>query len=292
MTRSDLRALALLALALLLVGTRAAHAAQSYDNCSGFITSLPAVISTQGTWCLKQDLATAMTSGTAITIATNNVTIDCNDFKLGGLAAGIGTLTAGIYAVDRQNATVRHCNIRGFLYGINLVNPSATSGGHLIEDNRFDGNTYSGIHVEGDGSTVRRNRVFDSGGTTAFDDARALVAVFNVDVLDNTVSGVTARSGTGSYAIGMTTFLNSTSSVNGNRVSGVLGDGSGASYGIYNFTSSRVAMRDNDLLGNAATGSVGIFCTTGNANAKDNVINGFATAWTTCSDGGGNTVVP
>src|SRR4249920_3466180 len=96
----------LLTLGALLLGCAgSAHAAQSYDNCTGFITSLPAVITTQGTWCLKQDLATTVTSGSAITINTNNVTIDCNDFKLGGLGAGLATLANGIYSLNRVNAT-------------------------------------------------------------------------------------------------------------------------------------------------------------------------------------------
>src|SRR5690606_24652633 len=86
--------------ALLLLGglaaTQPARAAQSYDACTGFIDSVPATISTQGVWCLRKDLSTNITSGNAITIATNNVTIDCNDFKLGGLAAGNGSNAFGI----------------------------------------------------------------------------------------------------------------------------------------------------------------------------------------------------
>ena len=92
MTRIRAVPLSFLVLLLFLCGPRAAHAAQSYDNCTGFITSVPAVISTQGTWCLKQDLATAIASGNAISVNANNVTLDCNDFKLGGLAAGAGTV--------------------------------------------------------------------------------------------------------------------------------------------------------------------------------------------------------
>ena len=83
---------------LAVLACKPASAAESYDNCAGFITSLPAVISSQGTWCMKQDLATAVTSGFVITVATNNVTIDCNNFKLGGLAAGAGTQASGIFA--------------------------------------------------------------------------------------------------------------------------------------------------------------------------------------------------
>src|SRR5690348_2627551 len=40
-----------------------ARAAQSYDNCTGFIDSVPATVSTQGTWCLRHDANTAITSG-------------------------------------------------------------------------------------------------------------------------------------------------------------------------------------------------------------------------------------
>src|SRR6185369_12584927 len=104
---------------VLLVGfSLTCRAAESYDNCSGTVASLPAVISTQGTWCFKQDLATSITFGNAITVTTNNVTLDCNNFKLGGLAAGVGTHAYGVYAggygAGRSNITVRNCNVRGF----------------------------------------------------------------------------------------------------------------------------------------------------------------------------------
>ena len=97
-----------------------AKAGMSYDNCTNFVASLPATISTQGTWCFNKDLATAITSGAAITIATNNVTLDCNDFKLGGLAAGMATRTVGVMSSSRTNITVRNCAIRGFYKGIQL----------------------------------------------------------------------------------------------------------------------------------------------------------------------------
>src|SRR4249920_3646904 len=88
---------------LLVVAPAVSHAAESYDNCTGYIDALPAVIASQGTWCMRHDLTTSISSGNAISVLTNNVTIDCNDFKLGGLAAGAGTTAAGIYAPNRQN---------------------------------------------------------------------------------------------------------------------------------------------------------------------------------------------
>ena len=133
MPRSITSLLPLLLLGLPCAWPNAVFAAESYDNCTGFIDTLPATISTQGTWCLRKDLGTAVTSGAAIAIATNNVTIDCNDFKLGGLAAGAGTLAYGIRAANRYNTTVRNCNIRGFFFGLQFW-----GGGHTVEDNRFD----------------------------------------------------------------------------------------------------------------------------------------------------------
>jgi len=284
--------LACLLLATGLAATRAAHAAESYDNCTGFIASIPATISNQGTWCLNKDLASSISSGSAITVATNNVTIDCNDFKIGGLAAGAGTSTHGVYALDHFNVTVRHCNIRGFYQGILLAASNASSsGGHLVEDNRFDGNTYESIDVAGDGSTVRGNRVFDTGGSSLIGDAHGIATTYNVDVLGNTVTDVLASSGSAGSGTGIATVNSINNSVSGNRVHGVLSDGVGtSSYGIRIFTSARTALRDNDLLGSAASGSIGISCADGNASARDNEFNGFATAISTCTDSGGNTV--
>jgi hypothetical protein len=290
MTRICAASLSILAVLLFLSGPPAAHAAQSYDNCTGFITSVPATITTQGTWCLKQDLATAIASGNAITINTNNVTIDCNDFKLGGLGAGLATQTNGIYSINHVNATVRRCNIRGFYVGVNM--DGSLGSGHLIEDNRFDGNTLVAIRVSGDGSTVRRNLVFDTGGSSAGSAAFGILALFAVDLLDNTISGVTATAGGNGDAVGIRTLLNSGSSIIGNRVRGLSPDGSGEAVGIRSESAGRIAMRDNELAGNAGTGSIAMDCFDANNSAKHNHIDAFASAFSVCSDDGGNIVRP
>src|SRR6187402_2679224 len=49
------------ALALSAAAPGTALAAHSYDGCKYTITTLPAVLTTQGTWCLKGDLATGIT---------------------------------------------------------------------------------------------------------------------------------------------------------------------------------------------------------------------------------------
>jgi hypothetical protein len=41
------------------------------------------------------------------------------------------------------------------------------NGGSVVEDNRFDGDTPTGIQVAGDNSVIRRSLVFDTGGGTS-----------------------------------------------------------------------------------------------------------------------------
>jgi hypothetical protein len=204
---------------------QAAHAAQSYDNCNNFIDTLPATISTQGVWCLRHDLSTNITGGNAITISANNVTIDCNDFKLGGLAAGAASQAVGIFADGRQNATLRHCNLRGFYVGIVL----SGGAGHLVEDNRLDNNLFYGMAVWGEHSLVRRNRVFDTGGAAAGDSAVGISAY--ADIIDNTIVGVFTDGNT-SVVEGILAGIHGTQ-VSGNRIRGLALKGdAGTAYGI------------------------------------------------------------
>src|SRR5207342_3852578 len=104
--------LTLFALCLGLIMTPA-HA-ETFHTCGTIIASIPTVITTQGVYCLSHDVNTAITSGKAIDVQTNNVTIDCNGYKIGGLAAGSSSQTYGIFAISRQNITVRNCGVRGF----------------------------------------------------------------------------------------------------------------------------------------------------------------------------------
>jgi len=283
-----INALMLLSLLLLLTGhPRTAQAAESYDNCTGFITSLPTAISTPGTWCLNKNLTTAISSGNAIAINANNVTLDCNDFVVDGLAAGAGTTAHGINASNRLNATVRHCTVRGFEYGLTLV--GTTGAGHVVEDNRFDSNTYAGVWVEGDGSVVRRNQVADSGGSTVTSYAQGIFTRYSVDVLDNSVSGVVGGSGVG-IATGISTISNANGSVSDNRVRGVLKGGTGTARGIYNSSAGRITIDSNDVVGDGSVGSYGVYCVDATARARNNVVSAFANGIKNCGDAGGNDI--
>jgi hypothetical protein len=270
----------------LLAAPHAARAAQSYDNCNNFIDTLPATISTQGVWCLRHDLSTAITTGNAITINANNVTIDCNDFKIGGLAAGDGSTTNGIYASGRQNATVRHCNLRGFYCGI-LLNSGA---GHLVEDNRLDNSLNEGIYVYGENSRVRRNAVYDTGGSTGDTDTYGIVS--NGDIIDNTVSGLFADK-SGGVLTGIRP-LAAVRLVRGNVVSGFntnasTGGSVVAVNGIDSF-SQNIMIEGNSVFGPGNIGT-GIYGYGGSNNfCRDNAVANFWTTINSCTvaDNNGN----
>jgi parallel beta-helix repeat protein len=159
-------------------------------NCTN-ITALPATITVPGVYCLKQDLATSMTSGAAITINANSVTIDFNGYKLGGLGGGPATTASGVYADNRKNVTLRNGNIRGFFYGIFLPDSnSGASSGHLIENNLVDSSTYSGISVRGSGIIVRNNRVLNTTVTSTIGAFGLLgINLRNSLFTDNVIAG-------------------------------------------------------------------------------------------------------
>ena len=140
-------------------------------NCTA-ITTIPTVISVQGVYCFTANLATSINTGIAIDIQTNNVVLDLNGFKLGGLSAGFGTAAHGIHALDRQNITIKNGTVRGFLKGIFLENVSQSQG-HVVEAVRADQNTLVGIEVDGAGN----------GPIAAFVDALATLG-HDVRVLD------------------------------------------------------------------------------------------------------------
>lgn len=284
-------ALLLLCLAGLVFAVMPAHAARSYDGCTAFITSVPTVVNSPGVYCMNQDLATSITSGDAISILGSNITIDCNDFRLDGIAAGAGTTAVGIFGQFDDNITVRNCNVRGFQRGIDLEVPNFSgAANYLVEDNHLDANTGTGIIVTGDYSIVRRNVVLDTGGSTA---ASGISAAANVDVSDNTISGVSTQAGSGEAAYGIKLTSNTWGTVRHNRIDGIVTSASGLSVGI-STDIRRGIIRDNILTGPGTSSSQGITCASfDNEPMRDNVVQGFAfTTLGGCADAGGNDFQP
>ncbi len=166
-------------------------------NCTP-INAVPAVITLPGVYCFTKSLVTSLATGNVISIQANNVVLDMNGHRLGGLAAGLGTQAVGIDAFNRQNITIRNGTIRGFMFAVRL-DGNGGSQGHLVEDVRADQNTFIGIAVQGTGGIIRNNQVVATGGSTdpgAGGDAVGIVALgVGLRVLNNEVITVTAGSG-------------------------------------------------------------------------------------------------
>jgi hypothetical protein len=102
-----------------------------------------------------------------------------------------------------------------------------------------------------------------------------------VDVIDNLISGV-APFLADSDGDGITSQSNREGSIVGNRISAIAFTGSGTATGINNTDSVGAVIARNNLIGLVGAGSVGIFCSTGQATAHANVVQGFNQAIRFC----------
>lgn len=279
----------LLAAALAFAPAPPARAAESSASCQNTIASLPATAAGGGTWCLGQNLTTTIATGAAIDVTGNNTVIDCNGFGIDGSAAGLSTQADGILSSGKNNVTIRNCRIKGFRFGINLGGPYS-SGPYYVEDNVLEANTATAIRIQGYGTVVRGNRVHATGGSTAIGYAVGIAAAFADDVSDNTVVDVVAAAGANGNAQGIYAYaVQEGSTITGNRVRGVVGDGTGTTYGILIEQGNASSVRNNDVVG--TTGS-GIRCDGQRVRVRNNVVSGFPAALDNCVSAGGNVVKP
>jgi len=140
--------------------------------CDKYINAVPYTITKPGHYCLKSNLSTAMISGNAITIESDSVWLDLNNFILDGSAAGPATAANGIYSENYSDITVRNGVVRGFMFGVDLET-SARGRNYNVENIRAEGNTIAAIFLpsnQGPGGrhTIRNNVVIDTGGSTVF----------------------------------------------------------------------------------------------------------------------------
>ncbi|MGH8399340.1 MAG: hypothetical protein ACRETA_14045, partial [Gammaproteobacteria bacterium] len=199
-------------------------------NCTA-ITSLPATITAQGIYCLTGKLGTAQTSGVAITINANNVTLDLNGWKVDGGAAGTSTTEIGIFS-EANNVTIKNGIVRGFFAGIYL-----NGSGDVVQDVLLDTNYYLGIWTTGPGALVEHNQVVNSGYTTTGNTFGILSTGTGATISDNIVSGVTSGGGE-EVGIGVNA---ANSTVRNNVVSNTTLPSAGVtSYGIYNYAGNIV----------------------------------------------------
>jgi len=125
------------------------------------ITSVPIVISTPGSYIVANPLVYSASSGAAIVINANNVTIDLNGQTL---SCSISSNVAiGIYVYSKTNARIRNGQIDGFnvgftaLYIFSPIHGLNGNGGHVIDTVGISGAGKAAVLVEDGGGCVVRN---------------------------------------------------------------------------------------------------------------------------------------
>jgi parallel beta-helix repeat protein len=205
-------------------------------NCTA-ITSVPYVITANGTYCLTGDVTTAMTTGYAIDIQADHVVLDFNGHRLGNGSAGLSTKAVGVHALNRKGLTIKNGIIRLFHLGIYLEDSSfngLTSVGHKIEGIKFDSEIQYGMLAAASASLIRDNDVYGVQGTGA--------TAIHVDGRQNKLIGNRIANSTGT---GIAASAGDNNIIEGNDITGEL------AYGIYVSSSSGTAIIGNRLLNDA-----------------------------------------
>jgi len=222
----------------------------------------------------------SFTSGNAIEIANNNIVLDLNGHKVGGQAAGPATQATGIYALQRNNVTIKNGTVKGFRDGVLLDDPTNTaSHGYLVENIRAEANTVRSIQVFGQGNVVRGNHVFGTGiGSGGGFSAIGITASGpEARILDNDVIETVGAGGASAYGI----FAGSASAsvIEGNRVSNQTSPGTN---GIFiSFSATDVLVVNNRILG----WLTGVSLTGGStAKCRDNLLANFTSFSNGCVD--------
>ncbi len=103
-----------------------------YDLTSGLV-STGLTISRPGTYVLTEDLEFSTQDTAAITISSDDVTIDLNGFTLTGPGQAVGTSGDGIYADNVKNITVKNGVVRDFRGdGIDLLGVTACQSTNVL----------------------------------------------------------------------------------------------------------------------------------------------------------------
>ena len=255
-----------------------ANRAETID-CTA-ITSLPYVISNSGIYCLTDNLSTGITSGSAIDIQANNVTIDLNGWRLGGLPAGNGTQTIGINSLQRKNITIKNGTVRGFYWGILLNDspPYTTSQGHVVENIRAEQNTFIGISVTGVGNIVRNNQIVDT-ADSIHNPSRYGLTIYGqgTRVLNNDIVGVAATGG--GIAIGLFVESSNGAVIQRNRIHSITSE-TGGGRGINITSSNNIITVDNRItdINNPGT-DYGIFYEGSTGKYMNNLTSNVETAF-------------
>lgn len=131
------------------------------------ISSLPTVINSPGQYVLNSNHSMNLSSGAAIRVLANDVTIDLQGYSISNSAAGVSTAAVGVYAENQSHVTVRNGTLEGFHSGA-MLQGNIVGYGCIAEDLTITNCTASGILISGTAGVVRRNTISSSLRSTKF----------------------------------------------------------------------------------------------------------------------------
>lgn len=176
------------------------------------ILRLPYEIKTSGQYVLSKNLIFAGTTGQAISVLTDDVTIDLGGNTLAGSGNADGATVAGIHASGKKNIVIKNGSIRGFTWGIWLDGLATGDGFHRAEKLRVLSCRVIGIWIYGVGSTITNCEVLGIVNPTSLAygiDVRGT----GIDVLNNRVQsngvGIGINEGVGCTIAGNTVVATS-----------------------------------------------------------------------------------
>jgi Right handed beta helix region len=201
------------------------------------ISSLPHVITAEGSYVLKHSFRTNMNSGNAIEIKANNVVIALMGYCIDNQSAGAGNTACGIYAKGYKFCKIMNGRISGFKTGVYLspgTGPSTDDfSGYMVESITASINSDLGIKVMGLGNIIRNNQVINS-RTGIYAGRRGSSTITNNDI-HNTEIAIEINSNSGSV-------------VDNNRIGNMqTGGGSFTPVGISIIDSSSVIVKRNAI---------------------------------------------
>lgn len=191
-----------------------------------FNINVPFVINNPGLYCLAPNVAISpnltgrlvLTSGTAITVNTNNVIIDFNDTILEGQGGAIGiAINSGVQNVIIRNGTIRAMTNSG----ISINNRTNQLNGPIFIDNMIFTNNAIGINASNPFNLIARNlRAFFS-TSTGFLISQGTNCFFNACISNN--NNTHGFSITNSNSLIFSGCLAEGNTTNGFNISGIAG---------------------------------------------------------------------
>ena len=259
---------------LLLAAIALAPITAAAENCTQ-ITSLPATIGAPGKYCLVDSHTVNMTTGNAITIASNDVTLDCDGNTIKNTAVANDGSSTGVYANSRNGITVENCRIMGgFTNGIDLFQFNSGANANYystIRDNQDGGAYYHGIRAYGSALEITDNRVYDIGGQAGTYAIGLRVGgsanAFRLHVVrGNYIAGTNSPF---SAAYGIFSDNSLVSAFLDNGIVGTSAKAGKVAYGMY-IKGQHNRLTDNHIVGTGSPSEVGIHADDGTTSCYDN----------------------